>query len=113
MPLEDIVAASLEAQAQYAASDALGLCIFGRSVTFAQLEFIAGMLNDAHGTNLGPEFYLQLGKETLDLEWRFNRMAGFTEDDDELPSFFYEEPLAPTNKVARFHSAEVNQYLTA
>ncbi len=112
MPLEDIVAASLEAQAQYAASDALGLCIFGRSVTFAQLEFIAGTLNDAHGTNLGPEFYLQLGKETLDLEWRFNRMAGFTEDDDELPSFFYEEPLAPTNKVARFHSAEVNQYLT-
>jgi aldehyde:ferredoxin oxidoreductase len=112
MPLEDIVAASLEAQAQYAASDALGLCIFGRSVTFAQLEFIAGALNDAHGTNLGPEFYLQLGKETLDLEWRFNRMAGFTEDDDELPSFFYEEPLAPTNKVARFHSADVNQYLT-
>ena len=38
MPLEDIVAASLEAQAQYAASDALGLCIFGRSVTLSLIH---------------------------------------------------------------------------
>ena len=35
--------------------------------------------------------------------------AGFTEDDDELPDFFYEDALEPSNKVARFHAAEVNE----
>ena len=29
-------------------------------------------------------------------------------NDDELPAFFYEEPLPPTNLVARFHGAEVH-----
>ena len=45
------------------------------------------------------------------MEWEFNRQAGFTEEDDELPAFFLEEPLAPSNKVQRHRSAEVNQAL--
>ena len=36
--------------------------------------------------------------------------AGFTEADDELPAFFHDEPLAPSNNVQRHKSAEVNQY---
>ena len=42
------------------------------------------------------------------VEAEFNKAAGFTEADDELPAFFYEEALEPSNKVARFHAAEVN-----
>ena len=45
------------------------------------------------------------------MEWEFNKQAGFTEKDDELPEFFYAEPLSPTNRVARHHSAEVNRSL--
>jgi aldehyde:ferredoxin oxidoreductase len=107
---KEIVEASLEAQIQYAASDALGICIFGRSVTFTRIDFIIESLNDAFGATLTPEFFMELGRETIELEREFNRMAGFTEADDELPSFFYNEPLAPTNKVARFHSDEINKY---
>jgi aldehyde:ferredoxin oxidoreductase len=107
--VEEIVAASLEIQTQWAAMDSLGICIFGRSVTSTNVEFIMNAINAAHGTNLNEEFFVRMGQETLDLEWQFNRAAGFTEEDDELPLFFYEEPLAPTNKVARFHSAEVNR----
>ncbi|MBO67257.1 MAG: aldehyde ferredoxin oxidoreductase [Acidiferrobacteraceae bacterium] len=113
LTLEEIVAASIEAQTQYAASDALGLCIFGRSVTFTQLEFIVNTLNVAHGTSLEPEFYMELGRATLKLEREFNQAAGFTPADDELPQFFYDEPLAPTNKVARFHGAEVRDCRSA
>ena len=113
MSVDEVVAASLEVQTQFAASDALGICIFGRSVTTTRIDFITDSINAAFGTNLKPEFFMQLGKETLDLEWQFNRDAGFTEADDELPEFFYTEPLAPTNKVARFHSAEVNKSLIA
>ena len=42
------------------------------------------------------------------MEWKFNKEAGLTEADDELPEFFYAEPLAPTNAAARHHTAEVN-----
>jgi aldehyde:ferredoxin oxidoreductase len=106
---EDIMATSLREQISSAAQDSLGLCIFGRSVTNVQVEFITTAINDALGTSLTPEFYLQLGQEALKLEWEFNKQAGFTTQDDELPKFFYEEPLPPTNHVARFHGEDVQQ----
>ncbi len=107
----ELVAASLEVQTAVAAADSLGLCIFGRSVTNVSTELIVAALNDAHGANLDASFLQTLGREALLMEWEFNRAAGFTEDDDELPEFFYTEKLAPTGKTARHHSAEVNRRL--
>ena len=108
---DELVAASLGIQALCAAADSLGLCIFGRSVTNVSAELVVGALNDAHGTRLDPSFLQKLGLETLRLEWEFNKDAGFTEKDDELPEFFYAEPLPPTQKTARHRSAEVNRRL--
>ena len=113
MSTAEVVAASLELQASWAAIDSLGLCIFGRAVTAASSDLVASALNDAHGTDFDASFIRALGMETLKLEWEFNRAAGFSEKDDELPAFFYTEPLAPTNRVARHHSAEVNRSLRA
>jgi len=107
---EELTAASMEVQALCAAADSLGLCVFGRSVTNINQDLIVTALNDALGVDLDVSFYLELGLETLDLESRFNAAAGFTEADDELPAFFYDEDLPPTNKAARHHSAEVNRY---
>ena len=106
-----IVAASLEIQTACAAADSLGLCIFGRSVTNVSAELIVTALNDAHGTSLDPSFLQTLGREALRMEWEFNKAAGFTEKDDELPEFFYKEAIAPSGKTARHHSAEVNRSL--
>ncbi len=75
------------------------------------MELIVTALNDAHGTDLEPAFIMDLGRETLKMEWQFNRLAGFTEADDELPSFFYDEALAPSGKTQRHRSAEVNSAL--
>ena len=111
MSTAEVVAASLDFQVSWAAVDSLGLCIFGRSVTGASYELLATALNDAHGTDYDASFIRALGMEALKMEWEFNRAAGFTEKDDELPAFFYTEPLAPTNRVARHHSAEVNRSL--
>ena len=108
MDLESIISESLAQQARVAANDSLGLCVFGQSVSNIKTEFLAAALNAAHGTSLTPEFFEALGRETLKLEREFNRKAGFTEKDDELPEFFYSEPLAPTNHVARFHAADVH-----
>ena len=110
---EELVKASLGIQVLCAAADSLGLCIFGRSVTNVNPDLVIRALNDAHGTSLEPGFMEQLGKETLKLEWEFNQAAGFTEKDDDLPEFFYSEPLPPTNKAARHRGAEVNRSLKA
>jgi len=107
MTLAEIMAASLEAQIFSAAHDSLGLCLFGRSVNNSNAEFLAEAINDALGTSLTPAFFADLGRETLLLEKEFNQLAGFTSEDNELPHFFYEQALAPTNQTARFHHQDV------
>ena len=109
----ELVAVSLAAQTASAAVDSLGLCIFGRAVTNVSAELIVTALNDAHGTQLAPSFIQTLGREALLMEWEFNKAAGFSEKDDELPAFFYSEALAPTGNTARHRSAEVNRQLQA
>src|SRR5205814_1742350 len=91
MNAEQIVEQSLAHQARVAANDSLGLCIFGMSVTNPNTEFLANAINAAHGTDLTKEFFEPLGREALRLEWEFNKRAGFTAKDDELPAFFYDE----------------------
>ena len=108
MNIDQIIEQSLAHQARVAANDSLGLCIFGMSVTNPNTEFLANAINAAHGTSLTKDFFEPLGREALRLEAEFNRRAGFTAKDDELPEFFYTEPLPPTNLVARFHGADVH-----
>jgi aldehyde:ferredoxin oxidoreductase len=105
--LNELLDLSLEAQVACAATDSLGLCVFGRTVTNDSTDFLADAINNALGTNLEQPFFLELGRETLRLELEFNKAAGFTEQDDELPAFFYEEPLHPSRHVARFHARDV------
>jgi len=109
MDLESLVSQSLLHQTRCAANDSLGLCIFGMTVTNPNTEFMANAINAAHGTSLTPAFFEALGRDALRLEKEFNRQAGFTEKDDELPAFFYTEALPPTNHVARFHGADVHR----
>jgi aldehyde:ferredoxin oxidoreductase len=108
MDTESLISQSLAQQTKVAATDSLGLCVFGQSVTNTNLQFLVDAINAAHGTALTPDFFEALGRETLRLEWEFNRRAGFTVEDDELPEFFYREALPPTNHVARFHAADVH-----
>jgi len=105
--LEELMALSLEAQVFTAAADSLGICMFGRTVTNVSADFIAESINHALGTELQPPFLTELGRETLKLEAIFNRRAGFTTEDDDLPDMFYDEPLPPSNRVARFRGEDV------
>lgn len=105
--LPELLDVSLEAQIGCAATDSLGLCIFGRSVTNPNVDFFAESINNAVGTDLDPTFFHKIGRETLVLEREFNVAAGFTDKDDELPTFFYDEALKPTDQTARFHGNEV------
>ena len=107
--LDHLVNVSIRTQIQTAGYDSLGLCVFGRSVTSKNTDLIVTAINDALGTSLDESFIFNIGYDTLRYEAEFNRAAGFQVEDDELPEFFYTEPLAPSNKAARFHSAEVRK----
>jgi len=106
--IDELVAASLDIQVLCAAADSLGLCVFGRSVTNERLDFIVQAINDAHGTDLDASFFRTIGLEALEMENAFNRAAGFGESDDELPAFFRDEPLPPSQRTARFDAASAN-----
>jgi aldehyde:ferredoxin oxidoreductase len=107
METADMISQSLLHQTRVAANDSLGLCIFGMTVTNFNQDFMVDAINAAHGTQLTTAFFEALGRETLRLEREFNRQAGFGPQDDELPAFFYAEPLPPTNHVARFHATDL------
>jgi aldehyde:ferredoxin oxidoreductase len=105
---EDLAAMSFGVQCNAAVTDSLGLCIFGRSVHDADRDLIAQAINAYHGTAIDAGFFDGLAKETLRMERDFNRAAGFSEADDVLPAFFYDEPLPPTGKRVRFPAAQIN-----
>ncbi len=106
---EELAEVSFDTQIACAAVDSLGLCVFGRSVTNESYDLVVTALNDAHGTNVDTSFMTELGRETLELEWTFNREAGFGEADDELPAFFYDEALQPSGKTQRHRAADINR----
>lgn len=74
-----------------AAIDAAGLCLF---VAFAVLDnadgvqTIVDLLNAQYGLKLTPDDVVSLGKSILNDEKEFNRLAGFTKLDDQLPEMF-------------------------
>jgi aldehyde:ferredoxin oxidoreductase len=107
--IDELVGISMQMQTLCATADSLGLCVFGRTVTNEHIDFVVESINNALGTELDSGFFHQLGRDTLKYEAQFNKDAGFTEIDDELPQFFYDEALYPSKQVARFHAAEVNQ----
>ena len=113
MDLPELMERSLAHQIKVAANDSLGLCIFGMTVTNTNVAFILEAINAALGTQLGEAFFTTLGVETLRYEQRFNAAAGFTAADDDLPAFFYNEALPPTQQTARFSGAQVHNIYDA
>jgi aldehyde:ferredoxin oxidoreductase len=84
-----------------AAVDCTGMC-FMAAVALVEGEGAEAFLkaiNAKFGTRLGPDDVLALGLRVLKAEREFNKKAGFTNQDDRLPRFFYEEPLPPHNTV--------------
>jgi aldehyde:ferredoxin oxidoreductase len=108
MLLPEMLEKSLLQQQRVAANDSLGLCMFGQSVTNFQTDFLANAINAACGTNLTGEFFIKLGSDVLKYEREFNRRAGFTDKDDDLPQFMYDEALPPANRTARFYGKDVH-----
>ncbi len=109
--VREVAAESYRMQINSALADSFGLCVFGRTVTDPNRKLIADAINDAFDADIDADWLIRIARETLRLEAKFNAAAGFTELEDELPQFFADEPLPPTNKTARLFAAEVNEFM--
>lgn len=108
---EGQVEASRQLQTAMAAADCTGMC-FMAIVALTTPEGGGSFLraiNAKFGTKLGPEDISSMGIRVLKAEREFNRKAGFTNKDDRLPRFFYEEPLPPHNTVFSIGDEEIDK----
>jgi aldehyde:ferredoxin oxidoreductase len=87
------------AQINMAGYDTLGACIFAGFGFAAVPGTIRDLLNSRYGWNVGEDILQVLGKESLEMEGKFNRRAGFTSAHDRLPEWMTREPLPPHNTV--------------
>jgi aldehyde:ferredoxin oxidoreductase len=93
--LEDCARRSQEEQILSAICDGSGFCEFlGASPD--EIRVLYGFLV---GREVGRDEIADLGWQTLENEWEFNRRAGFTEADDVLPECMRTDPVGPTNEV--------------
>lgn len=96
-----------------ASIDAAGLCLF---VAFAVLDnedglpTVAQMLNAQYGLSLTPDDILELGKSILRDEKEFNKKAGLTEIDDQLPEMFNDQ-FPPHNTEWDFTGEDLQKTL--
>jgi aldehyde:ferredoxin oxidoreductase len=91
---------SLKKQIAMAGYDCLGACIFSAfGFAVAPPETIKDFINARYGWGVDTSFLQVLGRQTIELELKFNRGAGFTKADDRLPEWMTREPLPPHNTV--------------
>jgi aldehyde:ferredoxin oxidoreductase len=98
-------------QIAMAAFDTMGQCFMASVAMLSPEGFEAfrKVIDAKLGTQLGPDdFPHAMGVRVLKAEREFNRKAGFTDQDDRLPRFFYEEPLPPHNTVFAISEEELD-----
>jgi aldehyde:ferredoxin oxidoreductase len=105
---EMAVQVSKSSQFQRAAYDALGLCVFNLGATAMRTDIVQDMLEAHYGLKLEDDWLNALGKRVIDIELAFNRAAGFTAEDDRLPTYFETEPSQPKGFVFDVSHSELD-----
>ena len=108
---EGQVALSTQLQVGMALFDNLGMCIFsGFCISEPQnLELLINMVQAKFGGEWDADRLMGIGVQTIAMEKAFNQKAGFTEKDNKLPAFFYEEKLASVDTVFDITDEELKE----
>ncbi len=95
-----------------AAIDSTGMCLFIAFAIMDQPETfqaLIDMINAFYGLSLTADDVTELGKSVLRNERDFNKRAGFTAQQDRLPSFFMKQALEPHNVTFEVSDEELDQ----
>jgi aldehyde:ferredoxin oxidoreductase len=109
---EGQVELSRNLQIATAAIDSTGMCLFIAFAIMDQPETfqaLLDLLNSFYGLSLTGDDVVALGKKVLSAERDFNARAGFTAEDDRLPRFFTEQPVAPHQVTFMVKDEELDQ----
>jgi aldehyde:ferredoxin oxidoreductase len=108
---EGQVDASRNHQIIMAVVDSIGLCVLASYVLTSPEggQAFVKAINAKMGVNLELKSLTDMGTRILKAELAFNRRAGFTNKDDRLPRFFYEEPLPPHNTVVQISDEDMDK----
>jgi aldehyde:ferredoxin oxidoreductase len=102
------IANSLRFQVQAATCDTFGYCI--NSIPGGQASiysFFAELMNARYGLSLTADDVVEIGKQTLRDELKFNEGAEFSKIHERYPVFVRTEALPPTNHVFDVEDSEL------
>ncbi|HSP56449.1 MAG TPA: aldehyde ferredoxin oxidoreductase C-terminal domain-containing protein, partial [Dehalococcoidia bacterium] len=91
LPPDQFAVASQEVQLVNAVCDSSGFCQFLQP----NLDNIRAFYGAMAGEDVSREQIAEIGWQCLANEWEFNKRAGFTEADDDLPACLREEGVGP------------------
>ena len=104
-PIEEIAQASQEAQILNAVLDAVGFCQFLMPNIEEMSQFYSHFLGEA----VTREVLADLGWKCMQDEWKFNALAGFGPEDDEMPDCMKHDPIGDAKFVWDIPQEVVNR----
>ena len=99
LSLEGQVEISFRLQIRGAILDSLGVCLFIRPAFVKDPSLAARLLNARYGWKWSYTDVRNMGLDCLGAEREFNRLAGVSDAQCDVPEFMRREPLPPHNSV--------------
>lgn len=110
LSVEGQVTRSRDNQILMATNDSVGYCFLAMpSKGSLMYEVFAKLINARYGTDLKAEDMINIGITTIREELAFNRSAGWTEVQNQLPGFMRTETLPPNDVVFDIPQEEIEK----
>ena len=100
---------SFELQVYTTIMDSMGCCYF-IGPSYENMKIVTGAINAMYNLNLKLEDVINIGKNILRTEIEFNRRAGITQDMNDVPEFFRNEPSPPKGLKFTFKKHELKEF---
>lgn len=107
---ENQVEASFKSQVAAAFTDALGLCNFAFAGLGGRMCLLTGILQHVTGAGWEDKEIVEMGKETLRRELRFNMLAGLGPETNDLPEYMRTERLEPRGTVFDVEQVRLKEF---
>jgi aldehyde:ferredoxin oxidoreductase len=112
LSLEGQVEISFRLQIRGAILDSLGVCLFIRPAFVKDPSLAARLLNARYGWKWSYTDVRNMGLDCLAVEREFNRLAGVSDAQCDVPEFMRTEPLPPHDSVFDIPKEDMNKIWT-
>jgi aldehyde:ferredoxin oxidoreductase len=109
---EGQVEISYRLQIRGAILDSLGVCLFIRPAFVKNPSLTSRLLNARYGWNWTYQDVRNMGLDCLRAEREFNRLAGISEEQCDVPEFMRTEPLPPHHSVFDIPKGDMDKIWT-